>query len=428
LRDILELFKELTSIPRCSGNYSPFIKYLTNYAALYNYSMRIDAANNILCKKEYSKTQLCLQAHYDMVCLLDNQKTTLIEKEGFYYGDNSSLGADNGIGCAYMLGLMSQNKDCEFLFTSDEEIGLVGANNIELTLQASYMLNLDSEEEGGICIGCAGGVDISAKHFKSTIINNTEYLSLYEISLSKLPGGHSGVNIHENIPNAIKLLAQSIKESKAKLLDINAGERINSIPVNAKAIVASKTPPLKTHENMQIKKINAEGKNLNIYSDEIINFLYSFSNGTRAFDKALNVTLTSINLALIHSNHECIEIQLSARSMQNDLLKTIKDETLNMCENYGFEVQSSGKYFAWKPDINDFTKKVLQIYKKHDEKVEVEAIHAGLECAIFKEKFPHMLLVSIGPNIYNPHSSKERVEIRSILKLYSIVTDIVESF
>ena len=139
-----------------------------------------------------------------------------------------------------MLSLMSEGYDCEYLFTSDEEIGLIGANDLKLEINASYMLNLDSEEEGEICIGCAGGIDFFAKNSSKKILPNEEGYELYEISISKLPGGHSGVDIDKNIPNGIKLLTQTIKECDGLLLDINGGERINSVPVNVKAIIASK--------------------------------------------------------------------------------------------------------------------------------------------------------------------------------------------
>ena len=427
MKDIIEIFKEITKVPRCSNTHNPFIQYIQNFAKEFNYEVYIDKVNNILCKKLDSKATLCLQSHYDIVCLVDNLVPELIEVDGFFHAKNSTLGADNGIGCAYMLGLMSENKDCEYLFTADEEIGLIGANALDLQINAKLMLNLDSEEEGGICIGCAGGADIFAKNFSSKIIANDENLDLFEVSISKLPGGHSGVNIDDNIPNALKLIAKSIKEADAKLLDLNGGERINSIPVNVKAIVASKKPPLKTHENMIITKIDAKSKNLNLYSDDIIDFIYSFANGVRGYDKKLGVVLSSINLALAKTSHDHIELQLSARSMQNDLLKDLTKETLLHLEKFGFEITIAGKYPAWKPDVNDFTKKVLEIYKNHDKNASLEAIHAGLECAIFKAKYPNIDVASIGPNIYNPHSHAEKVEIKSIVKVYKIVKEIVNN-
>jgi len=159
---VIELFKEITKIPRCSGTHQPFINYVKEFAIQNNYICKIDNANNILCFKENQKSNICLQSHYDIVCLTDGVVPEIVEVDGYLSAKNSTLGADNGIGCAYMLALMEEGQNAEYLFTCDEEIGLIGANNIEFDLESSFMLNLDSEEEAGICIGCAGGVDIFA--------------------------------------------------------------------------------------------------------------------------------------------------------------------------------------------------------------------------------------------------------------------------
>ncbi|WP_072680261.1 M20/M25/M40 family metallo-hydrolase [Arcobacter sp. LA11] len=427
--NVLDIFKEITSIPRCSGTYQPFMNYVKDFSAKYGFECHIDNYNNILCKKKDSKANLCLQNHYDIVCLVDNCIPEIIEESDYLKANNSTLGADNGIGCSYMLSLISQNYDLEYLFTSDEEIGLIGANNLELKLQSEYMLNIDSEEEGEICIGCAGGIDIFGKNNSKTIIENKENYELYKVEISKLPGGHSGVDIHLNVPNGIKLIAQTIKENDALLLDINGGERINSIPVNVEAIIACKSYPSKiSHENICITKIDTKSEHLNIWNSDIIDFIYTFSNGVRAFDKDLNVVLNSINLAKINTTVDSIDIELSARSMTNEGLSLIKKETIALLHHFGFEVTTNGKYSAWKPDINEFTNNILDIYKKYDKNASLEAIHAGLECAIFKKKFPNMKIASIGPNIFNPHSNRERVEIKSVERLSKIVKEIVDTF
>ncbi len=429
MNNVLDIFKEITTIPRCSGNHEPFINYMKKFASKNEYLCLVDKFNNILCKKENSKANLCLQNHYDIVCLSDNCVPKIVEEENFLKAENSTLGADNGIGCSYMLSLMTQGYDCEFLFTSDEEIGLIGANNLEHKLNAQYMLNIDSEAEGEICIGCAGGVDFFAKNSSKQIIENNENYQLYEVTVSNLPGGHSGVDIHLNVPNGIKLIAQTIKENNGLILDINGGERINSIPVNVKAIVAFKNEPkIIPNENICINKIDSKTEHLNVWSSDICDFIYTFANGVRAFDKDLNVVLNSINLAKIKTNIDDIEIELSGRSMSNSNLELLKKETILLLESFGFEVKTDGKYPAWKPDVNEFTNMILDIYKKHNPKASLEAIHAGLECAIFKDKFPHMKIASIGPNIFNPHSTREKVEIKSILNIGKIVKDIVDTF
>ena len=424
---VLEIFKEITKIQRCSGNHKAFIEYMKEISKKLEYACLVDEANNILCKKENSNSNIVFQSHYDIVCLNDFCIPQIIEDDTTLKAIDSTLGADNGIGCSYMIALMYENFDGEFLFTSDEEIGLIGANGLNLPINSKYMLNLDSEEEGKICIGCAGGVDIIAKNSNKKIVPNIENLDLYEISISNLQGGHSGVDIDKNIPNAIKLIVKTIKECEGKILDINGGERINSIPANAKAIIASKKRPQKTHENMKIEKINTKSEHLNIYDDEIINFLYNFQNGVRDFNKELNVVQDSINLALIKTNIDEIVIEFSARSMNNENLKELKEKTKKDLINNNFYVETYGKYPAWSPDINDFTSKVLDIYKTFDKNASLEAIHAGLECAIFKDKFPNLKIASIGPTIKFPHSKKEFVYKKSIENVFEVVKKIANS-
>ena len=427
MSNVIEIFKEITLTPRCSGTYHPFIEYVKSFAYKYDYNISIDSTNNILCRKENSETKICLQSHYDIVCLVDETIPQILEEDGFLKAENSTLGADNGIGCSYMLNLMKEGKDCEYLFTSDEEIGLIGANNLNMNIRSPYMLNLDSETEGEVCIGCAGGIDIFATIDQKNIIENTEGYELYEISIGGLAGGHSGVEIHKDIPNALKILANEIKACEGLVLDINGGERINSIPVNAKAIVASKTQPKLHDENIKIEKIHNSGEHFNIYSDSVVKFMNSFENGVLEFNNELKVVETSINLAKIDTTINEVKIELSARSMDNDKLKNIIDKTVLELKELGFSVITSGKYPAWKPDVNSFTNMVLDIYKKHSPDASLEAIHAGLECAIFKDKFPNIKVASIGPNIFSPHSNAERVEIQSVENLEKIVNEIVDS-
>ena len=312
---ILDIFKDITKLQRCSGNHSEFIAYMQNLSQKLGYICLVDDVHNILCKKENSNAKIVFQSHYDIVCLKENCVPEIIEDEYSLSAKDSTLGADNGIGCSYMIALMYERFDGEFLFTSDEEIGLIGANGLNLPINANFMLNLDSEEEGEICIGCAGGVDIKAIFNNKKIVPNIDNLDLYEISISSLPGGHSGVDIDKNIPNAIKLLIQSIKGCDGKILDISGGERINSIPANAKAIIATKKQPKKLIDNMKIEKIDTKSEHLSIYDDTLLNYLYSFKNAVRELNKELNVVQDSINLALIKTNIDEIVIEFSARSM-----------------------------------------------------------------------------------------------------------------
>lgn len=422
---VIELFKQITKIPRCSGTYEPFIEFLKEFSTINNYTCKIDKANNILCYKKDLKANICLQSHYDIVCLEDGKIPQIIEEDGYLKAKDSTLGADNGMGCAYMLALMEENTNAEFLFTCDEEIGLIGVNNIEHKLNSKYMLNLDSEAQGEICIGCAGGIDIFATNNNGEYLKNKDEKDMYEIYIDNLDGGHSGVDIDKNIPNAIKLIVKTIKECDGDLLDLKGGERINSIPKSAKAIIVSNNQPVASHENMRIVKVDEKTIHYKKLDPNIINLIYSFANGVRGFDMDLNVVLSSINLAIVENTIHGLQISLSARSMDNEELQTLKDETIALFKNHGFEVTTDGKYPAWKPVNSEFTSKVLKIYKEEINDTHIKAIHAGLECAVFKEKYPNMDICSIGPNIFFPHSHREECEISSAIKLYNVTKNII---
>jgi len=424
---VIELFKEITKIPRCSGTYEPFIKYLKEFAQRNGYVCEVDGIKNILCYKKNKQREICLQSHYDIVCLEDGKVPEVLEKEGYLVAKDSTLGADNGIGCAYMLALMEEGVEAEYLFTSDEEIGLIGANNIEFDLEARKMLNLDSEMEGEICIGCAGGIDIFALTSKGEYLKNNENKSLYELTIDDLVGGHSGVDIDKNIPNAIKLLVKSIKECDAELLDLEGGERINSIPKSARAIILSHMEPQITHPNMKIHKVEQETQHYKRLDKGIIDFIYIFADGVRGYDKELDVVLNSINLAKVENTIEGVKISISARSMDKSALESLTKETVMLLDMFDFEISTAGKYPPWKPQKNSFITEVHQCYQTIIPEVTINAIHAGLECAIFKDRYPNIEVCSIGPNIFFPHSHREKCEISSVMKIFEVVKKVVKN-
>lgn len=422
---ILELFEKLTKIPRCSGNSDPFVAFITEFATSNGYDVFVDNAKNVLCKFADKTQKLALQAHYDMVCLDDDKIPQIINDGQYLKALDSTLGADNGIACAYMMYLMIEQKNLEFLFTSDEEIGLIGANNLEFEISSQFMLNLDSENDAEICIGCAGGVDIIAKFTSLCEVDLSDY-EIFELSILQLPGGHSGVDIDKNIPNALFEMIKEISKLDAKIINIFGGERINSIPKNATAIIATKKQPIST-DILKIKKLESLN-GVKVFSDNFLDFFENFENGVLEFNQSLNVVETSINLAKIFEISFGFQVEFSARSMDNQKLENIKNRTINRLKNFEFMVESKGKYFSWKPTINAFTEDIKKIFQQNNFGVEYKAIHAGLECAVVNAKYPNILIASIGPNIHNPHSNSEKVEISSIFKIYKILEKIVEKY
>ena len=415
---ILDYFQQITQIPHCSYKAEKLRDFLVSFGKERGYDVTVDEVDNIMIKKAGAK--IAMQAHYDMVCVGRAPVLETYIEDGWMYAKESTLGADNGMAIAMMMALMDEGKVCEFLFTSDEEVGLIGAEAMRFELESEVMLNLDSEDEAEVYIGCAGGVDIMAQKDYET---STYHDSFYEVSIGGLAGGHSGVEIHKDIPNAIKLFAEFLKDKPIMIASLEGGERINSIPVNVKAIVRSEVP-LEGREFIDVKKI--EGSFEAIEGREMIEMLASFKNGVLSFNKELDVPDTSINLALILLKDGTIMIEASARAMDAEGLESVKDRATAHFKKYGFSVKHHGKYPAWKPEINDFSHLVNDAMREVFGTSEFKAIHAGLECAILSSHYPDMKITSIGPNIRSPHSVHEKVEIASVEKTYEVVQKVLE--
>ncbi len=420
MHKIFDYFQQITQIPHCSYDASKLKDFLIDFAKERGYKVQTDKTENILIKKGSPK--LALQAHYDMVCVGDAPKIETFIEDGWMMAKNSTLGADNGMAIAMMMALMEEGRACEFLFTSDEEVGLIGASALEFKLESKQMLNLDSEDEAEVYIGCAGGVDIEAVK-KYERIEKTG--TFYELTISGLPGGHSGVEIHKDIPNAIKLFGAFLKDKNVQIASLEAGERINSIPTNLKAILFSHGE-LICEKNINIEKI--EGTFQIVEDNEIIALINDFEHGVLSFNEALKVPDTSINLALVSLKEGILKIETSARAMDDKGLKLVEEKYQNFFESFGFKVKCEGKYPAWKPEINSFSKEVEKAMIEVFGNSEFRAIHAGLECAIISEKYPDMKFTSIGPNIRSPHSTHEKVEIASVAKIYQVVQKIVDGY
>ena len=415
----MEYFQTLTQIPHCSHKADKLKDFLVTFGKERGYAVYTDDVDNIMIKKEGAK--LALQAHYDMVCVGRAPKLETYIKDGWMYAKESTLGADNGMAIAMMMALMDEGVACEFLFTSDEEVGLIGAEALDFALESPYMLNLDSEDEAEVYIGCAGGVDIKAtKRIEKKPCHDNNF---YEVTISGLPGGHSGVEIHKNIPNALKLFGEFCRNKPIMIASIQGGERINSIPVNLKAIVACHDR-LESQAHIDVKKLKGSFEVFD--GRELVEVLDKFDNGVLTFNDALDIPDTSINLALIMIEDETIMIEASARAMDAEGLEAVKNSATTHFEKYGYKVEHNGKYPAWKPEINDFSHIVNDAMKAIFGRSEFKAIHAGLECAILSQHYPDMKITSIGPNIRSPHSIHEKVEIASVEKIYEVVKRVIE--
>ena len=419
---IIKHFQTLTQIPHCSKEADKLLDFLVAFAKERNYSVEVDAVKNIYISK--GSPTLCLQAHYDMVCM---GKAPMIEtyvEEGIMRAKDSSLGADNGMAIAMMMQCMDEGRELEFLLTSDEEIGLIGANKVAFALKSKYMLNLDSEDEAEVYIGCAGGADVTA--FKQDSYVEGKGMC-YEVAVKGLVGGHSGVDIDKGIPSAIKVLGKYLVDNDVtQLASMYAGERRNSIPANAIAIVKSEKP-LESKDDVTVRELKEEPKVLG-EGAKVITLIDTFKHGVHAMNEELGIPDVSINLAIITADEKGgVKIETSARAMGAEALESLTHETVEMFESYGFEVKVEDKYPAWKPDVSEFTNLVSDEMKSVFGKTKMMAIHAGLECGVIAEKYPAMKFASIGPTIRYPHSMREEVDLHSVDRTYQVLLRVIAS-
>jgi dipeptidase D len=421
MSSIIEHFKTLTQIPHCSKEADKLLHFLVDFAKKRNYRVEVDAIQNIYIYK--GTPTLCLQAHYDMVCMGKAPHIETYIENNIMRAKDASLGADNGMAIAMMMQCMDEGKELEFLLTSDEEIGLIGANEVAFDLKAKYMLNLDSEDEAEVYIGCAGGVDITAEK-QDAYVEGTG--KCYEVAVKGLVGGHSGVDIDKGIPSAIKDLgAYLVAHNITQLASIYAGERRNSIPANAIAIVRSEKH-LENQGSITVRTLKESPKVL-CEGNKIIECIQHFKHGVHAMNDALGIPDVSINLAIITTDEKGgIKVETSARAMGAEALDILTVQTVQMFESYGFWVQVEDKYPAWKPDISEFTNLVSKEMKEVFGRTKMMAIHAGLECGVIAEKYPTMKFASIGPTIRYPHSTREEVDLASVERTYTVLLGIID--
>lgn len=416
---VLHHFEKIAKIPHCSFETEKMQEFLVDFAKNCGCDVSVDRAGNIHAYKGVPK--VCLQSHYDMVCMGQAPKIEVLEDGGYLKAKDSSLGADNGIGVALMMEAMQKFENIECLFTNNEEVGLMGANDLEHQIGSKKLLNLDYENDSQVTIGCAGGVDLLAR---TTYTMQEKEGEVYEVYTQGFLGGHSGVDILDNPTNAIKSLAYFIAQNQGELIEFDGGERINSIPKYAKARVIFPTPPKEDsriccqYQGFHRVQISSKG----IVFLQVLN---AFSHGLREFNTRLQIAQTSINLALASLKDGKVAIDLFARSNDEQELKRLEFETLVFFDVFGFDVKRSNFCPPWEIQESAFSQEVLDVMRVFNPKAQYNAIHAGLECGIIESKQKGLECCSIGPNIDYPHSTNERCEIASIEKIAKVVDEIV---
>lgn len=422
----VDFFKQIANnVPRCSFHAKAMKEKLITYSRDLGYEVLEDDAGNLLARK-HKHAKLALQSHYDIVCV-GPQPPKLIEENGWIRADGSSIGADNGVGVGLMMSLMQDYDELEYLFTNDEEVGLLGAKDMDLNLNAKKLINFDGFTEGEIVIGCAGSVHLklSAHMFETTAV--PEGFAPYEVLIDGLPGGHSGLDIDKNIPSAIVELFKALKESDALLVKVEGGEKLNSISVKAKALIWAKD--ISSFEKYGLKVTKLEKLDLPFKdSKKFIDAASAIKSGQLSRDMELGVVETSANIGLLRQDEKGLHFDVYIRSMKDEEQTNCAIEIAKSWESFGFESVKKESHSAWTPYMSPLALDVKIAMKRFYHQAAFTAVHAGLECAIFYDKFPGIELASIGPNIKAAHSIYERLEVASLERTESVIRSFLKDF
>ena len=471
---ILSFFKEITKVPRESGHEEQIIAYLQKFAAERNLAEKTDEAGNVLIVKEAAPgyenvPAIVLQSHSDMVCEKNEgvehdfakDPIKYIIKDGWMIAPDTTLGADCGIGVAAQMALLVSDIPCgkiECLFTTSEETGLDGAMALEPGFfTGKVLLNLDSEDEGEIFVGCAGGLDTTAEfHYKDEPV--CEGFEFEEIFVKDAMGGHSGDDINKGRANSVQLLGRflySILDLDWQLVTIGGGNKRNAIAREAKAVIAAESDTLdiinerleayaadvaeeygSIETNLKLGYDEAEGE-FNAAIDEmtawnLVTALCASPHGVLAMSQEIeNFVETSTNLASVKMTEPgVIRIGSSQRSCVTAARRAAAAKMEACFVLAGAIVKHEGEYPGWAPaaesPIRDAC--VASYRKLFGVDPKVKAIHAGLECGLFTEKFPGIDMVSFGPTLRGVHAPGERLDLASLDKFVALLVDVIQNY
>lgn len=464
-------FEQLCGIPRPSKKEEKVATHVLALAKGWGLQASRDSAGNVIIKKAAApgmadRRTVVLQAHLDMVPQRAADSTHDFERDPIkprikgeaVYATGTTLGADNGIGVATALAVL-QSKDLahgplEALFTVDEETGMSGANGLRQGLLAGdLLLNLDSEDEGEICIGCAGGADFKARLKMSERALPKGSVAL-RLAVSGLKGGHSGVDIHLGRANANKVLTRlvnaAVHEAAARLIRFAGGDLRNAIPRSAEAVVAvaakdaerataaverlarelkAEYAAVDPELAVAVEKARAPAKALSkADTARAVAALMACPHGAFAMVRDMpTVTETSNNLAIVTLNKGTLDATCMYRSSVDSKKADVGEILRSVFELAGADITQFGGYPGWTPDVKSQLLGVCQrVYKdKFGKTAKITATHGGLECGIIRAAYPHMDAVSIGPTIRYPHSPDEHVDIGSVQRFWTYLTEVL---
>jgi len=466
---VFKYFEEISLIPRGSGNMDKISEYCMEFAKTHSLKAIRDEANNVVIFKEGTKgfensAPVILQGHLDMVCQKENTSNIDFEKDGldiyidgdFIKADGTTLGADNGIAVAMILSILESNlvehPPIEAVFTTDEEIGMIGALKLSLdNLEGKKMINIDSDDSQILTVSCAGGSD-----FKLTIPLRREkvYGKKIVLTVKGLKGGHSGVEINSGRVNANILMARILNFADSiadfDIISIDGGDKGNAIPLcsvaelvsNDSEVLAEKIKEYATVIKKEISgresgfeldvEIKEEGNFDVITSDlkeKLIFMLLCAPNGVVEMSAEIeNLVETSLNLGILKTDKEKITVLFALRSNKQSALEFLEEKLKLYSKCIDCQVETGGHYPPW--EFNDKSK-LKKMYKekfkaKFGYEPKVEAIHAGLECGVFSSGIKGLDCISVGPEIMDIHTTRERLSVSSTKDVYEIILAVLK--
>jgi len=465
-------FSDLNAVPRPSKQEERVIAFMIDFAKSLNLEYKQDKIGNVLIIKEASKgfenrKTVVMQSHLDMVHQKNNatdfdfntQGIQMKIVEDWVKAKGTTLGADNGIGVATIMAVLASTKikhpKVEALFTIDEETGMTGAQHLSNELlTGEILLNLDTEEDDEICIGCAGGVDVTAQRTYEEELTDDSKVG-YKILVNGLEGGHSGIEIHKGLGNANKimnrLLLNGYENFGLRIHNIKGGSLRNAIPRESDAIVAIDKVHQEAFEleikllaevigleqnrmdpnlKIQIQPTQTPKKVMNLGVQEgILKSIYAAHNGVyRMSPEIENLVEASNNIAKVVIGNGNLKIDCLTRSSVESSRNDVANSLRSAFELSGCEVSYGGEYPGWQPKRDSDILKIVDdtYFKLHSKRAHVMACHAGLECGIIGEHYPNMEMVSFGPTILGAHSPDERVSISSVQKYWKLVLAVLE--
>jgi dipeptidase D len=470
---VWKCFAEISQIPRCSRKEAAAAKYVLDVAKRLKLEAETDACGNVIVRKPASSGRehvrsVVLQGHLDMVCEKNQDKDhdfskdpiELVRQGNFLKANGTTLGADNGIAVAANLAIMQdralEHGPLEFLFTVDEETGLTGASNLAPDiLKSRALLNLDSEEEGVLYVGCSGGKDTLGTwtvDFESA----PEQMSPVQVKIGGLKGGHSGLEIDKGRGNAIKIMNRvllNLHALGARISSIDGGNKHNAIPRECEAILMVPVPMLDrvngavnefgavlkeefatVEPDLKVGLAAVDRTRLKVLNKDmqrnILATISGLPHGVMKMSAELpGLVQTSTNLAAIRTEKDTVRIATSQRSSIASELGEIEGTVSSILLLGGAVVETSDAYPGWKPDMDSHILKIAKsAYRSlYGKDPEVRAIHAGLECGAIGERIPGMDMLSLGPTLEGAHSPDERLHIDTVGKFYNFLLMILRS-